>query len=293
MRAQVREAFENSNTPVGTAVNGAIAIFILLSAALFAAQTYPLPPQVLLGIGIADKIILALFTAEYAIRLWSAERPLRFIFSIYGLIDLVAILPFVLGFVDTRFLRLIRWLRILRLARFFEQKTWFSKLSGSEGLIFARILFTLFSIIFIYSGAIYQAEHEVNSQDFVTFLDAVYFAVVTMTTVGFGDITPVSEAGRGLTIMMILTGIALIPTQVGNFIQQFTKVQNSVRLTCSNCGLLGHETDAQYCRRCGTELPQELLEQTLKKEKLTPPATIKSNDTPQTTVTSNKTAANE
>lgn len=257
LRERVRHVLEESDSTAGVAVNGAIALLILSSAALFAIQTYSLPASVQYWLHLADQIILVLFTLEYGIRLWSAKRPLRFVFSLYGLIDLVAILPFVLGFVDTRFLRLIRWLRILRLARFFEKKIWFARISGSEGLIFARILFTLFSIIFIYSGAIYQAEHEANGQSFVTFLDAVYFAVVTMTTVGYGDITPVSEMGRGLTIAMILTGIALIPTQVGNFIQQFTKVQNSVRLACENCGLLGHEIDAQFCRRCGTELPKE------------------------------------
>lgn len=256
LKEKIRQAFEETQTRSGLVVNGAIAILILLSAALFAIQTYSLPRPVSLALNIADQVILALFTLEYLLRAWSAKAPLKFIFSLYGLIDLVAVLPFVLGFVDTRFFRLIRWLRILRLARFFEKKNWFGRLNGSEGLIFARILFTLFSIIFIYAGAIYQAEHEANSEDFVTFLDAVYFAVVTMTTVGFGDITPVSETGRGLTIMMILTGIALIPTQVGNFIQQFTKVQNSVRITCDSCGLLGHETDAQYCRRCGSTLPQ-------------------------------------
>ena len=169
--------------------------------------------------------------------------------------NLVAILPLLLSAVDIRPLPLIRWLRILRLSRFFEKKTWFGRLIGSQGLIFGRILFTLFSIIFIYAGAIYQAEHNTNPGSFGTFLDAVYFAVVTMTTVGFGDITPVSEAGRGLTIAMILTGIALIPTQVGNLIRQFTKVQNSVRVVCSHCDLLGHEADAQYCRRCGNALP--------------------------------------
>ncbi len=255
LKERVRHVLEESDSTAGVVVNGAIAFLILLSAALFAIQTYPLSSSTQAWLKVADQIILVLFTLEYVVRLWSAKRPLRFVFSIYGLIDLVAILPFVLGFVDTRFLRLIRWLRILRLARFFEKKIWFARLSGSEGLIFARILFTLFSIIFIYAGAIYQAEHEANSEAFVTFLDAVYFAVVTMTTVGYGDITPVSEMGRGLTIAMILTGIALIPTQVGNFIQQFTKVQNSVRVACESCSLIGHETDAQFCRRCGTELP--------------------------------------
>ena len=255
-REQVRCAFDESDTRLNLQVNGAIAFLILLSAALFAIQTYAIPPAVRLALHIVDQIVLALFTLEYVLRLWAAQKPLRFAFSLYGLIDLVAILPFLLGFIDARPLRLIRWLRILRLARFFEKKTWFNRINGTEGLIFARILFTLFSIIFIYSGAIYQAEHGTNSEDFGTFLDAVYFAVVTMTTVGFGDITPVTEAGRGLTIAMILTGIALIPTQVGNFIQQFTKVQNSVRVACKNCGLLGHEDDAQFCRRCGTHLPE-------------------------------------
>lgn len=267
LKEQVRQALDESDKTLGLVVNGAIAVLILSSAALFAIQTYSLPARVGTALHLIDQIILALFTLEYAIRIWSAKRPLRFIFSIYGLIDLVAILPFILsfpgGFVDTRFFRLIRWLRILRLARFFGQRTWFNLLNGYEGLIFARILFTLFSIIFIYSGAIYQAEHTVNPDNFATFLDAVYFSVVTMTTVGFGDITPISEAGRGLTIAMILTGIALIPTQVGDFIKQFTKVQNSVRVTCDGCGLLGHEEDAQFCRRCGTQLPPEtVLEET-------------------------------
>lgn len=268
LKVQIRQILDESGTRWGVAINGAIALLILISAALFAIQTYPLPQPICLALQITDQIILALFTLEYALRLWSAKRPLRFVFSRYGLIDLIAILPFALGLLsgllggltggllDTRFLRLIRWLRILRLARFFEEKTWLGRLSGYEGLIFARILFTLFAIIFIYSGAIYQAEHTANSQGFVTFLDAVYFAVVTMTTVGFGDITPITEAGRGLTILMILTGIALIPTQIGNLIQQFSKVQNSVRISCQNCGLLGHESDAQFCRRCGEALPK-------------------------------------
>ena len=255
-REQVRQAFDESDTQLGFAINSAIAVLILLSATLFAIQTYSLPDSVQLVLRIADQVILALFTLEYFLRLWAAEKPLRFVFSLYGLIDLVAILPFLLGFVDARSLRLIRWLRILRLARFFEKKVWFNRINGTKGLILARILFTLSSIVFIYAGAIYQAEHKTNGEDFATFLDAVYFAVVTMTTVGFGDITPATEAGRGLTIAMILTGIALIPTQVGNFIQQFTSnAQNSVLVACESCGLLGHEDDAEFCRQCGTELP--------------------------------------
>ncbi|MBE9078613.1 ion transporter [Romeria aff. gracilis LEGE 07310] len=256
-REQVRRYLNEGHSRVGLGVNIAIAVLILLSAVFFVAETYPIPSNLRLGLELADWAILTLFTVEYFIRLWAAKNRLRYFFSLYALIDFCAILPFFLGFLDVRYLRLLRWLRILRLARFLEDKTWFSRISGYDGLIFARILFTLFSIIFIYSGAIYQAEHTDNAENFATFLDAVYFAVVTMTTVGFGDITPISETGRWLTIMMILTGIALIPTQIGNFIKHWTKVQSS-RTQCESCGLVGHEMDARYCRRCGVELPVEV-----------------------------------
>ncbi|MBE9060902.1 ion transporter [cf. Phormidesmis sp. LEGE 11477] len=256
VRERVRIAISGRASTTGLVINSAIALLILLSAFFFALQTYPLPSRLRLGIELADRVILTLFTIEYIVRLWSAKRPLRFFFSLYGLIDLLAVLPFLLSSLDIRFLRLIRWLRILRLARFFEQEAWFNRMNGYESLILAKILFTLCSIVFIYSGAIYQAEHQVNAENFGTFLDAVYFSVVTMTTVGFGDITPTSELGRGLTIMMIMTGIALIPTQVGEFIQQFTKVRGSSLVVCDRCELIGHERDARYCRRCGAELPK-------------------------------------
>lgn len=137
-------------------------------------------------------MILVGFTAEYLLRLWSAERPWRYALSLYGLLDLLAILPFFIGFWDVRFIRLLRWLRILRLVRFFEDRVLFGYISGTDTLIVSRIVFTLVAIVFIYSGLIFQVEHGRNPA-FGTFLDAVYFAIATMTTVGFGDVTPISE----------------------------------------------------------------------------------------------------
>ncbi|NEQ48524.1 MAG: ion transporter [Leptolyngbya sp. SIO3F4] len=251
LRQRVRVELEEAETWRGLGLNIAIATLILISAALFVAETYTLPPAASIVLNLLDWLILIIFGLEYGVRLWASERPLRYAISPYALVDLVAILPVLAGVFDTRSLRLIRWLRILKLARFLEEERWL----GREGLIIARIVFTLFSIVFIYSGAIYQVEHPIEPEVFRTLLDAMYFAVVTMTTVGYGDVTPVSEAGRTLTVMMILTGIALIPSQVGSLIQNINRIQMVNALRCESCGLASHEADAIYCRRCGTQLP--------------------------------------
>ena len=254
LRQQIAFYLEDTTTRVGKVVNFVVAALILLSAAIFIIETYPISESLQRLLTIADRTILALFTLEYTLRLGVAEQRLRYVFSFYAIADLVAILPFLLGFFDLRFVRLLRWLRILRLIRFVEDRALFGRVTATDSLAVARICFTLFAIIFIYAGLMFQIEHPQNPGSFGTFLDAVYFAIVTMTTVGFGDLTPISEAGRWLTVIMILTGIALIPTQIGNLIRQFSKVTNAIEVTCTDCGLSLHEPDAQYCRRCGTIL---------------------------------------
>ncbi|NMG10695.1 ion transporter [Brasilonema sp. UFV-L1] len=240
-------------TPVGKFVNLTIAGLVLLSSVIFVAQTYNISEELRLFLDLVDKAILLIFAAEYLLRLWSEENKLQYLFSFYSIIDLIAIFPFFLGIVDISFIRLLRWFRILRLIRFINKKSLFG-VSTEDSLISVRILFTLFAIIFVYSGLIYQVEHPVNSKNFATFLDAFYFSIVTMTTVGFGDVTPVSELGRLLTVLMILTGIALIPWQVGDLIRRLVKTANQVETICTGCGLAFHDTDAKFCKICGTKL---------------------------------------
>ncbi|MFQ3584376.1 MAG: ion transporter [Cyanobacteriota bacterium] len=244
----------DQDTPESRWVNLLVTLLVFCSVAFFVVETYPIPPAVRLGLEQADRVILSLFVLEYLLRFAAAPEKIRYLISLYSIIDLLAILPFFAGITDIRFIRIFRWFRVLRLLRLVEGKTVFGAVVSSDSRILLRILFTLFSILFVYSGLIYQVEHPVNPSAFATFLDAFYFSVVTMTTVGFGDITPSSELGRLLTVLMILTGIALIPWQVGDLIKQLVKSGNSVQRVCPGCGLSQHDVDAQFCKRCGTPL---------------------------------------
>ncbi|AFZ59547.1 ion transporter [Anabaena cylindrica FACHB-243] len=254
-REKIEFYLTDLETPIGKAINLTIATLILLSSGIFVAETYNISDDALLELKALDACILIIFALEYLLRLWSAENKFKYIFSFYSIIDLMAILPSFVGLVDISFIRLLRWFRILRLIRFIDKRFLIGSISSEDGVIFARILFTLFAIVFVYSGLIYQVEHPVNPQNFGTFLDAFYFSVVTMTTVGFGDVTPISELGRLLTVLMILTGVGLIPWQVGDLIKRLVKTANQVEKICTNCGLAFHDLDAEFCKRCGTKLP--------------------------------------
>lgn len=254
LRDRLRGYLDTTDTLPGRVINGAIVLLIFLSAVIFVIKTYPISPTLDGWLNALDWLIVAAFTIEYGLRLWVAQRPWQYALSLYGLIDLIALLPSWIGVFDIRFLRFFRSLRILRLVRIFNNRLWFGQMTSTDSLILLRILFTLGAIVFIYSGLIFQVEHPGNAENFGTFLDALYFAVVTMTTVGYGDVTPISEAGRGLTVMMILTGIALIPTQISSLIRQLIKVAQPQQRPCPSCGLVLHDDDAQFCKRCGTLL---------------------------------------
>jgi voltage-gated potassium channel len=258
LRQRVGFYFEDVNTPLAIAIDLGITLLVLVSLAIFVIQTYPIPPELRAALDGINNLILWIFALEYGLRFWSAESRLRYFFSLYSLIDLLTILPFLVGVVNISFIRIFRWFRILRLLRFLKNQSLFGEVSTADGIILIRILFTLVAILFVYSGLIYQVEHEVNPESFRTFLDAFYFAVVTMTTVGFGDLTPISELGRLLTVMMIFTGIALIPWQLGDLIRQLVKTTRPVKSPCGSCGLNLHDSDAQFCKICGTLLPSPL-----------------------------------
>ncbi len=258
LREKVAFYLEDTASNIGLWFNLIILGLILLSSAIFVAQTYPISSQAKVILNIIDLAILIVFTIEYCLRFWSANNKGQFVFSLFSIIDLLAILPLLLGWMDIRFLRLFRWFRILRIVRFWKFETKLFGIKAQDGIILARIFLTLFSLIFVYAGLIYQVEHQVNRQGLQNFFDAFYFAVVTMTTVGYGDVTPLSQAGRAMTLLMIFTGVLFIPWQLSELIGQIVKTASSIEENCNNCGLSRHDPDARFCKQCGAKLDNSM-----------------------------------
>jgi len=247
-------------TLLGKIFNLSIITLVLISAAIFVIQTYDLPPSLNRVLDLANTWILISFIIEYLLRFWCAENKLDYFLSIYSIIDLFIFIPFIFSLfgLEIGISENLIWFRIFHLLRYLRAKTFLGIIKSEDYLIVSRIFFTLFSIVFVYSGLIYQIEHAINSQAFRHFFDALYFCIVTMTTVGFGDITPLSEAGRWITLAMILTGIALIPWQVGDLVKHFVQDSQKVRVECRDCGLLLHDPDAKFCKNCGCSLSERL-----------------------------------
>jgi voltage-gated potassium channel len=254
LREKIAFYLEDMETPVGNGINLAIAVLVLISSGIFVIQTYPISELTRDRLNLVDNAILFIFAVEYLLRFWCAENKSKYFFSLYSFIDLIAILPFFIVAADTSFIRLLRWFRFLRLVRLLGNQTLLGRISNEDSIVVVRIIFTLFAIVFIFSGLIYQVEHPVNPSSFKTFLDAFYFSIFTMTTVGYGDVTPSSESGRLLTVLMVLIGIALIPVQLSDLFKRLVKTANHIDIQCSKCGLSFHDTDAKYCKNCGTAL---------------------------------------
>jgi len=141
--------------------------------------------------------------------------------------------------------------------RFVDTGAFLSEDMKMHELRIIKIIFTIISIIFVSSSFIYEAERVANP-DINDLGSAMYFSIVTLTTVGFGDVVPVTLLGRLITILMILVSIALVPWQLGLLIKEFMLSTSKKRsVTCKKCGLSQHDSDAIYCKHCGSIIYHE------------------------------------
>ena len=212
----------------------------------------------------AEWFFTLVFTVEYILRIYSAPRPVRYMTSFYGVIDLLAILPTYLGLIfDTstflltiRALRLLRMFRILKLGRYLREAAVLVKalqLSSHKIVVFFGAVLTL---VLILGSLLYLIEGEENG--FTSIPQSVYWAIVTVTTVGYGDLAPATVMGKILASIAMLTGYSIIAVPTGIISVEISKAVRSGRLStkssCGECGHEDHDEDAVFCKICGVRL---------------------------------------
>lgn len=221
---------------------------------------------------VLEWIFTIVFSIEYILRLYSVRYPLRYATSFYGIIDLLAIIPTYLSvfFLGTQSLLVIRALRLMRVFRIFRLGHFMS-----EGIIIMRamqasrvkisiFLFFIIIVVTIIGAVMYLVEGSYEGSPFTSIPTSVYWAIVTLTTVGFGDITPVTGLGQFLSAVVMVLGYAVIAVPTGivsSEIIQGSKLVHENTQACRYCAREGHADDAVFCKYCGNILNDEQHEQ--------------------------------
>ncbi|AOW21003.1 ion transporter [Urechidicola croceus] len=205
-----------------------IQFLIFVSIVTFSIETLPdLKPQTRVILKSIEAFCVIIFTIEYLLRIYVADSKRKFIFSFFGIIDFLAILPFYLAFgIDLRSLRVLRTLRlfrVLKLARYNKAINHFTKAikyAREEILLF---LFVTFLLIYLSAVGIYYFENQAQPDKFASIFDSLWWAIITLTTVGYGDVYPITVGGRVFTFMVLLLGLGIVAIPTGIISSALTK----------------------------------------------------------------------
>lgn len=252
-----------AETPLGKLFDVLLLIAILASVLAVILESVPsIDEHYHWQLRAAEWAFTILFTIEYVLRLLCVHRPLRYARSFFGVVDLLAILPTFLSLLipGSHELAVIRALRLLRVFRIFKLARYMGEAEAlADGLKASRAKITVFLTTVIVSVTIMgSVMHFVEGPEngFVDIPHGIYWAIVTMTTVGFGDITPVTGLGKFVASIMMIFGYSLIIVPTGIISAEIavgrTKQQNTE--TCPHCMKVGHDKKAKFCDRCGGDL---------------------------------------
>ncbi|QDZ61572.1 ion transporter [Elizabethkingia meningoseptica] len=251
-----------SNTKAGKTFDIILLIVILLSTVLVMLETVPtLSLSTIRKLYWIEFFVTILFTIEYILRIACIKDKREYIFSFHGIIDFLSIAPFYLGIFlpSTHYLIVIRLLRLLRVFRIFNLLDYMkdgryitSALKHSSRKIYIFLLFLSIFIVII-GAMMYVVEGGVNG--FTSIPTSIYWAVVTVTTVGYGDISPVTPLGKFLSIVVMLCGYSIIAVPTGIVTSEFRQKRAlNNDLSCNRCGNSENDSDARYCKKCGERL---------------------------------------
>lgn len=197
-----------------------VQIMIVASLVAFSVETLPdLSPSAQLWLERFEQFSILVFVIEYLTRLWFAKDRLRFVFSFFGLVDLIAILPFFLATTidlrSARALRLLRVFRILKLARYNAAARRFhvALMLAKEEIILFMALTTI--VLYLAAVGIYHFEHEAQPEQFKSVFHSIWWAITTLTTVGYGDVYPITTGGRMFTFVVLFAGLGIVSVPAG------------------------------------------------------------------------------
>ncbi len=219
-RERVAAALDGHDPVLGRSVAFVLQGLIIISIVSLTVETMPdLPEWLRHFLHVEEQIILAVFTVEYVLRVWSAPRPVGYIFSFWGLIDLAAILPsLILAGTDLRSLRIFRMLRLLRLLKLMRYAKAMDRLRVAfHDVRDELILFLILSILVLYlcAAGIYFFEHDSQPDAFSSIPHSLWWAVATLTTVGYGDVYPVTSGGKLFTAIVLFIGLGIVAVPTG------------------------------------------------------------------------------
>ncbi|WP_432669965.1 ion transporter [Flavobacterium sp. SM2513] len=264
LRQRINIIIHGVNTPAGKIFDIMLLGVILLSVLLVLLETVEnLDNQYHDILVLAEWVITIFFTIEYILRIISTRKPLKYLFSFYGIIDLISILPMYLSFFipSTKILSVVRALRLLRLFRILNLGNFTGQASELKLAINAsRTKITVFVyFIFIISILLGAVMYVVESKEsgFTSIPTSIYWCIVTLTTVGYGDIAPITSLGKAIASFIMILGYGIIAVPTGIVTAQIANSKSRRKLfapNCPNCKSQPLSDSAKYCHNCGTNL---------------------------------------
>ncbi|MCB1582984.1 MAG: ion transporter [Marinicella sp.] len=263
-RHELFKIIYHADTPAGKWFDVLLIVFIVISVLVIILDSVN-ALRLLYGshFRVLEWFFTIAFTIEYILRLICIRNPLKYTFSFFGIVDILSIIPTYLSlfFVGAQHLLVIRILRILRIFRIFklfhytkQAEILLTAVKSSRHKILVFFFFVI-TVLVLFGSVMYLIEGPENG--FKSIPHGIYWAVVTLTTVGYGDIAPLTVLGRIVASLIMLTGFSIIAIPTGIFaaeINNATKRSRKMSRQCQACGLRGHTASANYCRRCGEEL---------------------------------------
>lgn len=265
----MREIIFEAHTPAGAAFDVGLIIAIVLSVIVVLLDTVPsIHASYGSTLYVLEWAFTLFFTAEYALRLWSINNRGLYARSFYGVVDLLSILPtylslFIPGaqsFLVIRVLRVLRVFRVLRLVQFVgEGEMLMTALANSRRKITVFIL-TVLAMVVVFGSLMYVIEGP--DTGFTSIPKSIYWAIVTLTTVGYGDLTPATPLGQAVAALVMIMGYGVIAVPTGIVTMELgeaSRARANTR-TCPECSAEGHRQEASFCFRCGSRLYRSVRE---------------------------------